>query len=86
MRPARCSALRRITRALEVHALTGVPISRQQTQWGMPRTDLEVRLVCLRLSRDRLYAQIDARVARMLQEGWLDECRRLRALEKPLSR
>ena len=77
---------RRIVRALEVHALTGVPISQQQTQWGTPRADLDVRLVCLRLPRETLYRRIDQRVACMLREGWVDECRRLLALPQPLSR
>jgi len=78
--------LRRIVRALEVHALTGVPISRQQSQWGVPRTDLDVRLACLRLPRRLLYSRIDRRVDGMLAAGWVEECRRLLALPRPLSR
>lgn len=80
------SDLRRIIRALEVHALTGVPISQWQSQWGVPRTDLDVRFACLRLPREILYARIDRRADAMLEAGWLDECRRLLALPKPLSR
>jgi len=79
------SDLRRIVRALEVYELTGVPISRWQSQWGVPRQDLDVRLVCLRLPRKELYARIDRRVDAMLAAGWLDECRRLLALPRPLS-
>ncbi|MCY3021973.1 MAG: tRNA (adenosine(37)-N6)-dimethylallyltransferase MiaA [Planctomycetota bacterium] len=80
------SDLRRTVRALEVHVLTGVPISRWQSQWGMPRSDLDVRLACLRLPRAVLYERIDRRVDAMLAAGWLDECRRLLALPHPLSR
>ena len=78
--------LRRIVRALEVHALTGVPISRWQSQWGFPRADLDVRLACLRLPRKLLYSRIDQRVDGMLAAGWAEECRRLLALPRPLSR
>ncbi|HLX59677.1 MAG TPA: tRNA (adenosine(37)-N6)-dimethylallyltransferase MiaA [Planctomycetota bacterium] len=80
------SDARRIVRALEVFELTGVPIGAWQQQWGRPRTDLDVRIACLNLPRPILYARIDARVRAMLAAGWVDECRRLLALEKPLSR
>ena len=78
--------LRRIVRALEVHALTGLPISRLQSQWGLPRTDLDARLACLRLPRQLLYSRIDQRVDNMLAAGWAGECQRLLALPRPLSR
>jgi tRNA dimethylallyltransferase len=78
--------LRRIVRALEVHALTGEPISARQRQWGRPREDLRFRVACLSLDRQALYRRVDERVARMLAAGWLDECRALLALERPLSR
>ena len=80
--------LRRIVRALEVHALTGKPISAQQSQWGHLREDLCVRVVGLSLHRMHLYPRIDARVVRMLEAGWLDECRALMDLdcERPLAR
>lgn len=80
------SDLRRIVRALEVHELTGVPISKWQAQWGEPRKDLDVRLACLRLPRKELYARIDRRVDEMLAAGWVHECRRLLSLPRPLSR
>lgn len=80
--------LRRIVRALEVHALTGQPISAHQAQWGRPRPDLHVRTAGLAFPRTILYRRIDARVERMLAAGWLEECRALLALdqERPLSR
>jgi tRNA dimethylallyltransferase len=78
--------LRRIVRALEVFAATGKPISQWQSQWGVARSDLEVRLVCLRLPRETLYARIDARISEMLAAGWLEECKRLLDLPRPLSR
>lgn len=78
--------LRRIVRALEVFEMTGKPLSEQQIQWGTPRADMDVRMACLRLPRDILYARIDRRIDAMLAEGWLDECRRLLELPRPLSR
>ncbi|MCZ7646542.1 MAG: tRNA (adenosine(37)-N6)-dimethylallyltransferase MiaA [Planctomycetota bacterium] len=77
---------RRIVRALEVQMLTGRPISERQAQWGALRRDLVTRVVVLTMERKELYRRIDARVARMLDAGWLEECRRLRELPKPLSR
>jgi len=78
--------VRRIVRALEVHTMTGKPISEWQSQWGTPREDLDVRLACLRLPRPILYARIDQRIHDMMQNGWLNECRDLLELAKPLSR
>ncbi|HYG76710.1 MAG TPA: tRNA (adenosine(37)-N6)-dimethylallyltransferase MiaA, partial [Planctomycetota bacterium] len=78
--------LRRTVRALEVHALTGKPISTLQSQWGVPRVDMDVRVAFLRMPRDILYARIDHRIDAMLAAGWLDECRRLMALPQGLSR
>jgi len=80
------SDLRRIVRALEVYESSGRPISAQQVQWGHLRKDLTFRTVCLEMDRKALYARIDARVHRMLEAGWLDECRALLKLEVPLSR
>ncbi len=77
---------RRIVRALEVFELTGRPMGDGQRQWGTPRADLDVRIACLDLPRPLLYARIDTRIRGMVAAGWLDECRRLLALEKPLSR
>lgn len=78
--------LRRIVRALEVFELSGRPISTQQVQWGQLRSDLRFCAAGLELDRKVLYARIDARVRRMLDAGWLDECRALLQLEQPLSR
>ena len=84
--PPRRSALhpndvRRVIRALEVWELTGKPSSatgkrsgrRQRTR--APRTG---RRCCLDPPRSELYARIDRRVVRMIEEGWVDEVQRLR--------
>src|SRR5262249_6238052 len=83
--------VRRVVRALEVHALTGRPLSTFQTTWDSPAfgnaaPPAPIRCVVLDLARDKLYARIDHRVLAMLESGWLDECRRLLALPRPLSK
>jgi tRNA dimethylallyltransferase len=83
--------VRRVVRALEVHALTGRPLSAFQTTWDSPAfgnasLPAPVRCVVLDLPRDELYARIDRRVIAMLESGWLDECRRLLTLPRSLSK
>ncbi|MFO0927965.1 MAG: tRNA (adenosine(37)-N6)-dimethylallyltransferase MiaA [Gemmataceae bacterium] len=81
--------LRRVVRALEVHILTGQPISAWQTQWrtGADEDGIDAdRCLCLDLPRDELYRRIDARVEAMIEQGLVEEVRRLRQLERPLSR
>ena len=71
----------RIQRALEVYRLTGRPISHWQQQAVSRR--LPVRLLKLVLEpsdRALLHARIAQRFDAMLQAGFLDEVRRLRAL------
>ncbi len=73
--------LRRIIRALEVHTLTGVPMSVHQAAHDHrvvpPR--YPARLVGLAPPRDALYAAIDARVDGMMSAGLLAEVDALRA-------
>ncbi len=87
--------VRRVVRALEVHALTGRPISAWQETWDSPAfaatpaaapAARAIPAVRLDLPREVLYDRINRRVSAMLDAGWLDEVRRLRTLPKPLSR
>jgi tRNA dimethylallyltransferase len=66
---------KRIERALEVHALTGVPISRLQEQTARPGFRRQIHVVTFR--RDVLDARIDARVVAMFEAGFVDEVRRI---------
>jgi len=69
----------RISRALEVHALTGRPISHWQ---AAPRRRFPFRVLKLVLApadRGELHARIAARFDAMLGRGFLDEVRALRA-------
>ena len=88
--------VRRVVRALEVWELTGRPMSRWQVQWraaeGPPPTDLHPPgtdrppVLWLNLPREELYARINARVERMVAEGFVNEVRTLRGLAGGLSR
>jgi tRNA dimethylallyltransferase len=79
--------LRRVVRAMEVWELTGRPISDWQRQWRAPaKHSGGPEVFCVDRPRQELYDRIDARVVKMLAEGWLDEARRLRSLPQPVSR
>ena len=83
--------LRRVVRALEVAELTGRPLSSWQEQWHDPRrqsTDAcnKSRVLWLDLPRQELYARINTRVIRMMEDGLLDEVRSLQLLPRPPGR
>jgi len=87
--------VRRVVRALEVHILTGKPISDWQQTWDTPSfaakpenapQPLPIPAIALELPREELYDRINRRVDKMLASGWLDEVRKLRELPRPLSR
>jgi tRNA dimethylallyltransferase len=67
----------RIVRALEVHALTGVTLSRHHAvhAGGAPR--LPMRVAVLDPATERLAARIAARAGAMVTAGLVDETRRL---------
>ena len=69
---------RRSVRALEVLELTGKPISEQQAEWNAritPRSD--ALILGLRWPVEQLNHRINARVLQMLDDGFLDEVKRL---------
>ena len=69
--------LRRIVRALEVHEITGQPLSEQQTQFGAPSPRYDCMIAGLRRDRAELYQRIDRRVDAMFEQGLVDEVRAL---------
>jgi tRNA dimethylallyltransferase len=69
----------RVSRALEVHELTGVPQSQWHAQHGFREPRYEARLVGVQRSPDELSARISERVAAMLRAGWIDEVQALLA-------
>jgi tRNA dimethylallyltransferase len=70
---------RRIIRALEVWELTRKPISQWQTQEGGQRQAYAFRVFGLRMPRETLYRRINARVNLMMEQGMVEEARRLLA-------
>lgn len=77
--------LRRIVRALEVHRITGTPISELQTQWDRQRTRHPCSLIGLRREREDQNRRTNARVKRMIERGLVEEVRFLLSLPQPLS-
>ena len=67
----------RVVRALEVHALTGRPISAWQAEHGFAGGAFESLTVGLTLPRAELYARIDARCQAMVDAGLVEEVRAL---------
>ena len=63
----------KILRAVEVHALTGAPLSAAQTEHGFRGARYGVVMVGLRRRRDDLHRRIDARVDAMLADGLVEE-------------
>jgi tRNA dimethylallyltransferase len=63
----------RIIRALEVHRLTGIPLSRHQQEHAFAVRRYDSLQIGILVERSRLYGNIEERVDRMLVEGLLDE-------------
>lgn len=76
---------RRIIRALEVHRITGNPISSFQRQWGQSRMKHDWTIIGLRRDKADASGRINRRVKRMIDAGLVDEVKSLLNEEKPLS-
>jgi tRNA dimethylallyltransferase len=68
---------RRMVRALEVHRLTGRPLSHLQTQFEEAHPARSRKVFVLAWPRAVLHERIDARVERMFTMGFIDEVRGL---------
>lgn len=67
---------RRVIRALEIHHMTGVPMSAQLA--GQTRTSpYELCIIALTMDRALLYQRIEQRIDQMMDEGLVDEVRQL---------
>ena len=75
---------KRIIRALEVHELTGKPISDLQQQWSA-RTPNDWFVIGLRREKETESKRINLRVKRMIEQGLVDEVKSLLAEPEPLS-
>jgi tRNA dimethylallyltransferase len=77
---------KRIIRALEVHQLTGRPISHLQKQWDNDDNKHDWTIIGLRREKADASGRINKRVRNMIAAGLVDEVKSLLAEEKPLSR
>ncbi len=69
----------RVSRALEVHELTGVPLSVWQAEHGFRSPKRRVRLLGVKRDKAELEQRILRRVEAMFGAGWVDEVKSLRA-------
>ncbi len=69
----------RVSRALEVFELSGVPMSRWQAEHGFREQRFAPRLFGVRRSKEELDVRIRARAEYMLGAGWLEEVSALEA-------
>ncbi len=74
--------VRRVIRALEVHQNAGAPISRLQKKSPPPYQTL---IIGLTAGRAELYRRIDARVDRMIEQGLVEEVKKLLEMGYSLS-
>lgn len=71
--------LKRVIRALEVYYLTGKPISQLQSEMK-PEINFETVQIGLNWDRKKLYKRIEERVDMMIEQGLIEEVKRLREL------
>ncbi len=67
----------RVSRALEVHELTGMPMSTWQEQHQFKTQRYTAKLLGVARTREEQDARIQARTLQMLERGWVEEVRRL---------
>jgi tRNA dimethylallyltransferase len=67
---------KRIVRALEVFYQTGKPISLLQRE-ETPEPGFRFVMIALKIERPTLYKRINERVDVMIEEGWIEETKRL---------
>lgn len=70
----------RIQRALEVWRLTGRPLSALQAEAAPDADPGWLRIALVPGDRMALYARLEARLATMVRQGFIEEVRRLRAM------
>ena len=69
----------RVSRALEVHELTGRTLTETQKSHGFSEARHEARLVAIARSPEELTTRIRSRVVHWLEKGWIEETEALRA-------
>lgn len=72
--------IKRVIRALEYYHMTGEPISRHNELERRKESPYNFAYFVLTDERSRLYERIDRRVDRMMEEGLLEEVKKLRQM------
>ncbi len=67
----------RLLRALEIFEANGIPISHTQKAHGFKAPRYHTLKIGLKIAREQLYQRIDLRVDEMIEEGLLEEVRKL---------
>lgn len=67
----------RIIRALEIYEVTRKPMTEYQKEHAFMDRPYSVLKICLFMPRDELYGRINQRVDRMIEDGILDEVKKL---------
>ena len=68
---------RRTIRSLEVHAITGTPLSELQGQWDAAPRRTDIRIIGLHWAAEEINPRINARVKAMFEAGFVEEVRTL---------
>jgi tRNA dimethylallyltransferase len=76
---------RRIIRALEVYLDTGIPISQWQKEKTFAPSNYQAIYIGVERERSELYRRIEKRVDWMIENGLIEETKRLLELPYPLS-
>lgn len=63
----------RVERALEVHALTGVPLTEWHAAHRFAEQPFDTLIIGLRRSREEQRVRVRARLERMMEAGWIEE-------------
>ena len=69
--------VKRVTRALEYHYLTGQKFSEHNAEQKEKETPYDAAVIILNMDREKLYERIELRIDLMMQEGLLDEVKGL---------
>ena len=69
--------VKRVTRALEYHYLTGQKFSEHNAEQKEKETPYDAAVIILNMEREKLYERIELRIDIMMQEGLLEEVKGL---------
>lgn len=68
---------KRIIRALEIYNETGKPMSEYYKDFRKPKDEFNIIMIGLKMDREKLYERINRRVDDMINQGLLDEVKKL---------